>query len=388
MRKSNIKISAALLLPVLSFLWSAGTDDDFHKQSLNRYCATCHVCDQPTKEDPCLLDCPRHEGHFEGRHQITEGPEIVIMDHLANLYKPVFFTHKLHAEMSDMSGGCELCHHFSEPDKPVPPCRECHDATGDSISIQKPSLKAAYHRQCLNCHREWSHESECNICHEVADDASGKTAAVDKSDIMGMTHHPKIVAEEKYIYHTHLQDGPVVTFHHTDHVDLFGLQCVDCHQGDGCRKCHEEHINPTEKTMAVDDCALCRNSCCKCHVANCNSEQECGFCHSMEEKPAFDHAVSVGWPLSPRHDGVSCESCHGSVKDFSSPSVNCTSCHIHWLAGSFDHGVTGLILSEDHEDLDCSDCHIDEDFGEPPSCEGCHESDEAEYPDDLPGWRE
>lgn len=377
-----------ILCFALCYGFSDNNDSEFHNSEFNSYCKTCHTCDNPTKAEPCLLVCPRHGGHFEGQHLLDEGPEIVIMDQLAELYEPVFFTHKLHAVMSDMSGGCELCHHYSEPDKPVPPCRECHDPSGESISMQKPSLKASYHRQCLNCHREWSHETDCTICHAVVANGKDQRPAHDKTDIMGMTHHPKIEAEEKYIYHTDFDEGPVVTFHHTDHVDLFGVKCVDCHRGDSCQRCHEEHQNPIEKTVTHENCTTCRNNCCTCHVSSCKEDADCLFCHNHDEKPAFNHATSIGWPLEPRHTEVSCESCHGKVKDFTSPSTTCTSCHIHWETGSFDHEVTGLILSEDHEELDCGDCHIDEDFGEDPNCEGCHDIDEVEYPEDLPGWNE
>jgi hypothetical protein len=77
--------------------------------------------------------------------------------------------------------------------------------------------------------------------------------------------------------------------------------------------------------------------------------------------------------------------CHGSPRDFRTPSDKCTSCHIHWEAGTFDHKVTGLVLSEDHLDLDCSDCHLEMDFSARPSCEDCH--DEPMLPEKLPGTR-
>ena len=57
------------------------------------YCAGCHACDKPTKDNPCLLGCPRHEGKFLREHVVDLGPDIILIDQLANLYKPVIFAH-------------------------------------------------------------------------------------------------------------------------------------------------------------------------------------------------------------------------------------------------------------------------------------------------------
>ena len=367
----------------LAVVWTQNQVPEHHLPGFNSYCKTCHLCETPTKEDPCLLACPRHGGKFLGQHMLDEGPDIVIMDQLSELYGAVTFTHKIHASMSNMNGGCVKCHHYSEPDQPVPPCRECHDPTGKTISIQKPSLKAAYHRQCLNCHREWSHESSCSICHLEKESAADQQI-VDKTDIIGVDH-PHIAAEVKYVYHTGFKDGDFVTFHHTDHVDVFGLKCADCHEGDACARCHSEHENPVVKYAKEDQKEIRSNNCCKCHVESCQNPEHCVFCHDGKEKPAFNHALSTGWDLGNRHSQVTCDACHGPVKEFSVPSTTCTDCHIHWTAGSFNHSVTGLILNEEHEEFDCTDCHEDEEFDQVPTCSSCHDEDEIYYPDFLPG---
>ena len=86
----------------------AGTEE------MTDYCTECHACAEPTQEDPCLIACPRHGGQFRGAHRVDEGPEVVIIDQLADLYEPVVFNHNLHASMSMFSGGCANCHHYSE----------------------------------------------------------------------------------------------------------------------------------------------------------------------------------------------------------------------------------------------------------------------------------
>jgi hypothetical protein len=334
-------------------------------------CASCHKCDHPTPDDPCMINCPRHGSHFYGQHEADEGPEIVIIDQLADLYRPVVFAHRLHADMSNMTGGCENCHHYSEQSGVIPPCRECHDATKGPVSLNQPALKGAYHRQCMNCHRDWSHESACGFCHEQVHEGIG-SAIADTTDIVGIPH-PKIEAVPTYTYETSCDQGALVTFHHNDHVDMFGLKCVDCHRGDSCSRCHDAGLAQHQRLNHL-------TTCCACH-----GERNCAFCHTVDPKPMFEHTRTAGWALDPHHTDVACNTCHGSPQDFRTPSDKCTSCHIHWEVGSFDHKVTGLSLSEDHEDLDCSDCHLEMDFSTRPSCEDCH--DEPMLPEQLPGTR-
>jgi hypothetical protein len=338
------------------------------------YCAGCHACEEPTREDPCLVSCPRHAGKFVGKHHADEGPEVVLIDQLANLYEPVVFAHRLHADMSEMTGGCENCHHYSEESGIIPACRECHEVkyTANTTDLNMPALKGAYHRQCMNCHVDWSNDTACAFCHA---EANGDPSAVqhDPTDIVGVPH-PMIEATPSYNYETTYADGPVVTFHHADHVDMFGLDCVACHRGDSCAKCHDS--TGQKEPVKLDHV----NSCYTCH-----GERDCSFCHSQEPKPQFDHAVSVGWKLDPYHSEVQCQTCHGDPKTYRTPSGHCADSHIHWEVGSFDHAATGLALSEDHVDLDCDSCHMDMTMEAKPSCEDCH--DDQMYPEYLPGIR-
>ena len=339
---------------------------------MNDYCRTCHVCENPTKFNPCLEQCARHGAQFSSTKSFEAGPKIVIIDKLSKLYKPVIFSHELHASMSDMSGGCTLCHHYSEDSGEIPACDKCHKIKPDLAELNKPSLKGSYHRQCLGCHREWSHDNACQFCHEEIASSDNVVTTYDKTDIVGVSH-PLISAEEKYIYKTSHKQGPVVTFHHTDHVDLFGLKCTDCHKGDTCARCHDTAKKEEPKIESM-------TTCCSCH-----NENNCDFCHSTKEKPAFNHGVSTGFALGHYHQDVDCNNCHSSVSNFVTPSTNCTDCHIHWDVGTFDHSVTGLALSEYHEEEDCEWCHTDRDFSVDPTCDECH--DDISYPEDLPGIR-
>ena len=342
---------------------------------MNDYCRSCHTCEKPTQFNPCLMRCDRHGAQFTGTHTFQEGPEIVIIDQLSKLYKPVIFAHELHASMSDMSGGCTLCHHYSEKTGEIPGCAKCHDNKSDIHKLEEPSLKGAYHRQCLGCHKEWSHENACQFCHAEIGTSSETIISSDMTDIVG-TLHPRIEAESAYVYKTTHKGGDIVTFHHTDHVDLFGLQCTDCHKGDNCSRCHD--IKNYEQPKDLLDCIDHVSTCCKCHV-----EKNCNFCHSDKIKAPFNHDISTGFVLNHYHENIECNNCHSSVSNFVTPSTNCTDCHIHWEVGSFNHSVTGLTLNEYHEEEDCENCHIDGDFRINPTCDNCH--DDITYPEYSPG---
>ena len=170
-------------------------------------CRDCHACDHPVPEDPCLAACPRHSSHFYGQHKTDEGPDVVVIDQLAKLYRPVVFSHQLHAQMSKITGGCENCHHYSEQSGSIPPCRECHDPDNNEVSLGQPALKGAYHRQCINCHRDWAHDNACGFCHVEETRDAAAIAAPDTTDIVGIPH-PMIEATPTYTYETTYADGP------------------------------------------------------------------------------------------------------------------------------------------------------------------------------------
>ena len=332
-------------------------------------CTDCHRCEYPTAEDPCMVDCPRHGHHFTGEHDVDEGPDVVVIDQLADLYGPVVFAHQIHASMANMNGGCENCHHYSEDSGTIPPCRSCHATDLQEVDLSMPALKGAYHRQCINCHLDWAHENACGFCH---DPQNGAHVVADTVGILGVPH-PLIEATDLYNYQTTYEDGPVVSFHHADHVDDFGLQCVDCHRGDSCKSCHDTGEREARKLDHVVTCGAC------------HAERDCGFCHTDEPRDCFQHAARIGWDLEPYHASVECRICHGEPQQFRTPTGQCDDCHIHWEAGSFNHRKVGLALNEEHVDFDCEDCHADRAFHRPPTCEACH--DEELFPAQLPGTK-
>lgn len=308
------------------------------------------------------------------------GPEVVILRELQELYQPVPFNHRAHAQMADMWNGCVTCHHhhpnshaldraaehtatgtvdppvdqpavapasssgrhMQEEADEIPACKSCHPIAADTADIAMPSLKGAYHRQCLSCHREWAHENACVVCHEPLKHEGELVHEPTAGDILGRMHPPiEPPVEKLYVARFTPVAGGNVLFRHDEHVARYGLRCVDCHQNDNCSRCHgpaaaAEHVSGP--LTPADSWRQSHGPCLTCHA-----EQRCEHCHYAESQ----------MPPAP-----------------------------------FDHRVTGQLLDADHQGLACAQCHPALIYDQPQTCDtaGCHDL-QAVYalPDHRPG---
>ena len=341
-------------------------------------CKSCHSSEYPTKEDPGLIECPR-QNMVTVYHPTSEGPDVVVIDEMSENYSGVVFSHKLHTHMSEMSTGCTGCHHYNTTG-PVLNCRKCHESTRIREDVSIPDLKAAYHRQCMACHKQWSNDNGCNTqCHSRKSPDSQVRLQQLVKEITGKSH-PTRPEPVKMVWETNYEKGKIVTFFHDEHVRLFNLKCSDCHSNDNCVKCHESK-NRTDfsSTIQVKKSEEEHHKPCNgCHYINA-----CQKCHKENEMTPFSHGKTTGWNLKGYHSKLSCEKCHGSDKPYKKLNNNCTSCHKNFTKDEFNHKLTGLVLSEIHNELDCKDCHIEGNFAKTPVCSGCH--DDKSFPAQLPG---
>lgn len=337
---------------------------------MNVDCKKCHICDTPTKANPCLIMCPRNKIEVV-RHSPSEGPDNIIIDQVQgeqDRYEPANFTHKLHSEMSLMSGGCSICHHFNPPGKIVK-CNTCHETARQRTDLTKPDLKAAFHRQCMGCHKTWEENTQCESCHALK--SKNKEP---KQKIAAVKSHPQISIPIKIIYETDSDEGDIVTFFHNDHSSLFGYECSDCHDSETCANCHSEFQLDKIKEDPHDRCSSCHNV-----------ENNCNSCHKNEIAEPFNHKKKTGFDLTMYHSGVGCNSCHTSKDKFTGLKSDCMSCHTN-KEGYFNHKITGINLDETHIEFECENCHQIKDYSKKPTCVECHDED-VSYPKSIPGKR-
>jgi DnaJ-class molecular chaperone len=65
---------------------------------------------------------------------------------------------------------CQGCHHNSPAAKEPPKCVSCHGKPFNAKDPFKPGLMAAYHRQCMECHKAMGIKkpvsTDCTACHQ------------------------------------------------------------------------------------------------------------------------------------------------------------------------------------------------------------------------------
>ena len=294
------------------------------------------------------------------------GPDAVVLDALVDQYEPVPFDHRTHAVMAEMWDGCVTCHH-RRPDpatRPaafngnggdpaatpgeamsrhpngrhltqgeagaIPACKSCHPASADDPTVEMPNLKGAYHRQCLNCHKEWTGDNACGACHERRDGKRDVVAAhvPSKDDIVGRMHPP--IPEPLVVnYKTRFTPavGEHVVFRHKEHTGAYGLRCAGCHHRDNCSSCHDPKAG-AKPAAPMKPGRTWKDSHAPC--TGCHARDRCGHCHYKEGEPVpppFEHARTVQL-LDEDHARLDCFACHTTLK--SRENVTCgvaAACH-------------------------------------------------------------
>ncbi|MFC1867195.1 sulfate respiration complex hexadecaheme cytochrome HmcA [Thermodesulfobacteriota bacterium] len=155
------------------------------------FCHTCHM--KPLQETVQTNSKPEAVATMllQSRRAITDTyndediPEKVIIGELFDLYESVEFPHRkiVHTLVNNIKDNklanyfhnkegsiCRACHHNSPVTKKPPRCVSCHGKPFDEKNISRPGLKAAYHQQCIGCHKEMGIEKPnsagCIDCHK------------------------------------------------------------------------------------------------------------------------------------------------------------------------------------------------------------------------------
>ena len=188
-----------------------------HEQQLKRReCAGCHVLVKPVRNDAwCAVchtvapsmtkeqmqqgiagDLPAEQNEELAAETVLSrkpvpylspmmAPYKVVIDALAKKYEPSVFTHRRHVNslMERIKDDklaqafhtkpetlCSACHHNSPLSATPPKCSSCHTTSIDPKNPDRPRLKAAYHLQCMGCHKAMKvgrpKNTDCTTCHK------------------------------------------------------------------------------------------------------------------------------------------------------------------------------------------------------------------------------
>ncbi|BBO91927.1 hypothetical protein DSCOOX_51070 [Desulfosarcina ovata subsp. ovata] len=118
----------------------------------------CRLCRQQRLRDQGLGVKDQSESYF-----LLDSP---IIRQTEDHYGPVRFMHSKHAVVTK---DCALCHHHRPLDESASEtvrCSACHQQPFQKSHPERLGLKAAYHQQCMGCHREMDKGPiDCAGCH-------------------------------------------------------------------------------------------------------------------------------------------------------------------------------------------------------------------------------
>jgi hypothetical protein len=153
--------------------------DDPKKES----CALCHTGKKEGVPDPQKLSVAGLDTEIvkkeveidvlESEYELAKFPHMKIIERFVKTSNDSKMGAYFHAKMQTL---CDGCHHQSraeaEAKKDEPPyCRNCHSINFDPVKPKRPRLIAAYHTQCMGCHKSMVLEkpTKCKECHEEKD---------------------------------------------------------------------------------------------------------------------------------------------------------------------------------------------------------------------------
>ena len=298
---------------------------------------------------------------------------------------------------TDVGKSCNACHADIHRGQNGKNCESCHTVKGWKVDLQAINQHTSRF-PLLGAHAT----AQCDDCHVGA--ASGRFIGL--STLCSSCHAKD--AQRSFLDHSQFPKDCILCHSMDswfgakfDHLKFTGfaltgmhatLECTACHIGGkfkgtpaNCYSCHSKDYNGTTNPSHVQ----------------ARFPQDCAICHSTATwaNATFDHARFTGYPLTGMHATLACTSCHVNNQYNNTPTA-CSSCHMNdyngttnpnhkaagfptdcsichstsrWSPASFNHAATGFALTGAHASLQCSACHINNNFTKlNPACSSCH----------------
>ena len=377
-------------------------------QNTSSDCQSCHLDDFQTTVDP---------NHASGGY-----PTDCTLCHNTTAWAPSTFNHDQTAFPlvgAHRLVNCTECHTNNLFAGIPSDCYSCH---GDVYAnTEEPNHTIGqFDHDCLTCHNQttwkpssFEHQStgfdltgshrtiNCSACHEQRFAGTPNACEDCHLDAYRSTSDPNHI-QENYptncaICHNTTAWEPAI-FNH----DLTAFPLLGAHRGLDCSECHTNN----QYTGAVADCYSCHiNDYTQSLSPNHTTMQlnhDCQQCHTqLAWSPTTFNHETTGYSLTGAHQSVDCNTCHQTAvgntptecefchrdvyNQTTDPAhvaggypLDCALCHstTAWQPSTFDHNQTGFALAGAHTVLNCTDCHINNQYaGTSSDCYTCHSDD-------------
>ena len=405
-----------------------------HKGTWNS-CADCHTNQSNFADFSCITCHEHNKQDTDNEHQGVSGYLYQSNDCFAchpTGSKEGSFNHSTTAfplQGSHTSVPCQSCHQTGYSNT-SPECNSCHNSKY-TATVNPNHTAVGISLVCENCHNSvaWSPSTfnhsttafvlegkhttvTCESCHKGQTTGTNQQCESCHQNVYDTSLNPnhKVVGISTECQTCHTPQGwTPSSFNHSN--TAFAL--TGSHLTATCESCHKG------KTTGTDP------QCYSCHKSNYDSTTDpnhvaanfpttCEQCHTTSAwKPAsFDHATT-NFPLSGKHVGVDCASCHQN--GYTGTSADCYSCHqtnfnqttnpnhtaagfpntcidCHttdgWTPATFDHdGKYFPVYSGNHKGTwnSCTDCHAIQSNFQQFSCITCHEHNKQDTDEEHQG---
>ena len=393
-------------------------------------CAQCHVGNNFSLTSGACITC--HLNDYNGtnnpNHKAAGFPQDCSVCHTTVNWDGATFNHAttgftlvgVHATQQ-----CLTCHVNGNYSLPNAACINCHLADFNGTT-NPPHQSAGFPQDCTICHgssiTNWTsatfnhsttgfaltgaHTSlQCAQCHvnnnySLPNGACWNCHQTDYNGTTNPAHKAANFPQDCSGCHTTTNWGGATFNHTTTGFALVGVhatqQCAACHVGGNytltsaaCWNCHQTDYNgatnpPHAAAGFPQDCTLCHGTA----ITNWTSA-------------TFNHATT-GFTLTGAHTSLQCAQCHVN-SNYSLTSAACWNCHqadyntttnpphaaqgfpqdcsgchttTNWLGATFNHATTGFTLTGMHATLQCSQCHVNNNYAlTSAACWNCHQAD-------------
>jgi hypothetical protein len=386
-------------------------------------CSACHTNGfADTSTDCYACHQPDYDATVNPPHATAGMGTACAVCHSTVAWRPTQYDHA--ATGFPLAGGhsgvdCTACHQAGYTNTPTD-CYACH--RGDFEGTTDPNhVTGGFPTDCTTCHAvtRWTesnfdhartsfpltgaHTSQsCTECH-----ASGYTNtptdcyACHQTDYTGSTNPNHVTAGIPTTCATchSTSNWSPATFNH----NLTSFPLTGAHTAQSCTECHASGY-----TNTPTDCYACHQA---DYTGSTNPNHvtagiptTCATCHSTSNwSPAtFNHNLT-SFPLTGAHTSQSCLACHASgytntptdcyachqidYNNTNSPDhaaasfpTACVTCHstTAWTPSSWDHEALFPIETGKHRNLDCTQCHVNQNNYAAFECILCHEHNQQD----------